>query len=581
VNINLKKFILLLAWSLSASAQTMFDQSNYELTYIKKIQDKLANTDLDFRLLDQFGTPFSLVDFNDTKKSLIVSFDPFCKGEIILQKIEDEAKKNGITSIILIDSKTGLTRETIIEHFPNKTILLDEFQQIAGLLEFKNSGDYIVYDHSSGKILKRIPSAESCPITFMSYQKNSFQKEIFPAFERACLQCHNKMKSFNYFDDLKQVQHWQKMMQKTIRLKRMPPGADPYYSELISGHTNEDILKISQWLEAGAPYTAEDADFYRQQIKNFREKKKDIIAKFLKTKVKLISFPSEIVPESGGDFYKHYRTKKPTTEDIYFRDFSVLFNENVAHHLALHYSPKPFPDVDKKGRAIDRKEQMVLYGNNKITVEGTIDGKKITGNKFTDPNVIQVARQPGHQKSSDGTYYFIPKGSYLNFEVHYNPDGVKEISPVKLFITPLKNGEPFKVIKRFSLSPENGTIVARAHERSLVKLNYRTEKNMLLKGYGLHMHYRGKYGKVYLQKQDEKIPKLIISFPTYQYRNQVTSIFKEGIYIPKNSTLFTEIFFDNSDKNLTNPNVNEDVRIGTSVAHEENYLPRFMYLEQP
>ena len=112
-----------------------------------------------------------------------------------------------------------------------------------------------------------------------------------------------------------------------------------------------------------------------------------------------------------------------------------------------------------------------------------------------------------------------------------------------------------------------------------VTLDYKVDKNILLRVFGLHMHYRGKCARVFLKRPGEKNKSLIISFPTYQYKNQTSSVFKDPISIPKGSIITTDIIYDNSEFNLTNPDPSIDLRIGTSVVLNKNYLPRFLYME--
>ena len=57
------------------------------------------------------------------------------------------------------------------------------------------------------------------------------------------------------------------------------------------------------------------------------------------------------------------------------------------------------------------------------------------------------------------------------------------------------------------------------------------------------------------------------------------SVFKDPISIPKGSIITTDIIYDNSEFNLTNPDPSIDLRKGPSVVLNENYLPRFLYTE--
>ena len=574
-------FVIFLYLLSSAFAEDMMGTKKDDELYIESVQKQLLAENLDFRLSDQFGDAWSFSDFSKKTKALIYSFDPVCEVDKQHKQIKELEKKFKNTSILLMNSRFDVSRESLTEKFPKTVVMLDEFQQLAKELRFRQAGDYVIYDFKKDNVVKTFSNVQfSCPLFFETIDGQNFQDQISYSFSRACLNCHNKMQGFTYFQSLNTIKDWRKMMLKTIQLKRMPPGADPYYGALDTEHTNADIRKVVAWLNAGAPFTQKDEDVFQIIRERKKKWKKESLNGEEHNRIVLISRPDESVLASGSDFYKHYTTTTPTTEDIYFSNFEINVNENVAHHLALHFSDKPFPLVDLKGKPIAKTEMLSLYGNNPVPINGYVNGKKVDSVKFLDPNIIHVSRRQGFQSAPGGTLYHIPKGSYLNFEIHYNPSGKDEVSKVEFAIYKLPTANPKMVMKRFSMTPLNGSVIAAPNEaHSVVQLDYQTEYDMLIKGFGLHMHYRGKSGKVTFQRPGEKTSNVLFSFPTYQYKNQLSSILKESVLVPKGSILSTQIIYDNSKGNKAITDFKRPVKIGTSVSKDENYLPRFLYLE--
>lgn len=563
-----------------AVADQMVDNSGFDLKLTEKLNQVLKNNDLEFRLVDQTGSGVSLSDYSGKKELLITSIMPECDNKKIVEASHKLSK-----NILFLNPVEATNRDEQTKNFPKETILMDENQQVSLSLQFTHAGDYVVIDPATQKVLKAgnllgKKNKKSCNIPYVTYVQGNFYKEVLPALKSACLNCHTNTKNLDYFQTMDSIQSWKQMMLRTIRLRRMPPGADPYYSHLVT-HSAQDITTITKWLESGPVIEDGIKEEYDRMIKGRVKTNPAVVKDRVIQPVILFDLPPEKVSASGSDFYKHYTTDTPTTQDYYATSFFFDINDNVAHHVALHYSKKPFPKVDLKGNPIDTPGTMLLYGNNPERITGTYKNKIIPGYKFRDPNIIHLSRSKGLQQSPRGTNYFIPKGSYLNLEIHYNPSGKDEESKNILTIFHDESLKDRPKIKRFSMMPNDGTIIAAPFEKdSVVSMSYKLTEDIDLLGYGLHMHYRARSGKVYAQRPDEKTKTLIFSIPTYQYKIQVTSILETPIPLPKGTVITHEMHYDNSKENLSNPAPEKAIKIGTSVLNDENYLPRFIYVEK-
>ena len=360
----------------------------------------------------------------------------------------------------------------------------------------------------------------------------------------------------------------------------MPPGADPYYGISTDQHTNEDLLKITKWLESKESFSEEEEKFFTKYIEGFKKKQQEKIENIKGDVVKLVHFPDEKIEAFGDSYYKQYFAG-PTLQDYYFSSFKVMLNKNVAHHVVLHFSSNPFPERDAKGHTIDPAFRGVkLYENFPEPVTGMSSNGKIRGIKFNDPNILHISPNNEIQSCSKGGTYFIPKGSYLNYEVHYNPSGIVEISPVDLQIFSNESNKPLPKMERFSMTLDQGTLIAKPFQKEAkVSVSYIAKKSYKMTGFGIHTHYRGRSGKMYVQYPNSKVKKLVFSYPTHQYKIKFSSSLYHELMIPKGTKITTEITYDNSAEQPSNPDPTHLIKIGPSIMNDENFLPRIFTKE--
>lgn len=82
-----------------------------------------------------------------------------------------------------------------------------------------------------------------------------------------------------------------------------------------------------------------------------------------------------------------------------------------------------------------------------------------------------------------------------------------------------------------------------------------------------HMHIRGKEMKVQFQLPREVIRDLLF-VPRYDFNGQTRYVFAEPLHVPEGARFFVTAHFDNSPKNLANPNPTHQVGQGMSTTEE-------------
>jgi hypothetical protein len=270
------------------------------------------------------------------------------------------------------------------------------------------------------------------------------------------------------------------------------------------------------------------------------------------------------------------------SRDVYIEKAYFEHNLNVLHHSNVYVSKRP---LVKKRNKIHYAGDFAKIKNhssakNKLPQEviSYINGKQSMGKLLEERGLFSISRRQGFVKFPKGLAVFIPKGSYLTIENHYNPSGVQELnkSIVKLYEFK-KNTEPQRV-RRFFIMPGNFVIPPNKSNfkiKSFIKIN----EEISILTFNPHMHYRGVSSKLYIKYPSQNNPILLGSVPFYQMKFERALNFKTPVLAPKGSELIVETIYDNSSYNLANPDSKISVRLGDSTYKNEMHSMRITYVD--
>jgi thiol-disulfide isomerase/thioredoxin len=159
----------------------------------------------------------------------------------------------------------------------------------------------------------------------------------------------------------------------------------------------------------------------------------------------------------------------------------------------------------------------------------------------------------------------IAKGSQLLFEVHYTPNGRPGRDQSMVGLLYAKDAPKIEIDSKavmntkFQIPAGDGN-----HE---VKSYHRCEKETTIYGMTPHMHVRGKAFKFELVSTDGS-REVLLNVPKYDFNWQATYTLSKPRVVPAGSTIECTAWYDNSEKNLVNPDPTKRVRWGNQTWEE-------------
>ena len=168
---------------------------------------------------------------------------------------------------------------------------------------------------------------------------------------------------------------------------------------------------------------------------------------------------------------------------------------------------------------------------------------------------------------------FIPKGSQIEFRMHYITTGRPESDQSTLKIYTYDH-PPGKILSVGVMSKRGFTIPAGDPDYHLSD-TYHFKESAKLYAIQPHMHLRGKSMRFIFQYPDGH-QKILLSIPTYDFHWQRQYFFKTPEIIPAGTTVLVEGAYDNSDGNENNPDPSQPVSYGP-YGNSEMFTAIFYY----
>lgn len=358
----------------------------------------------------------------------------------------------------------------------------------------------------------------------------TFNKDIAPILAKNCMNCHRAgeiapMSLMTY----KEVRPWAKAIREKVAGRQMPPWhADPKYGEWSNDRRmlQKEIETIVAWVDGGAPEgNPKDLPPAPKFATGWQIGEPDVI----------FQMPEEFtVPAEGAVPYIYLTVPSNFKEDRYIAAMEARAGDlSVVHHIVIYVR-------DPKEKQSKRQDI----------------GTGLLG--ALSPGMTPFIAQPGTAK-------LIKAGSNIVFQMHYTPNGkvTKDRSMVGLKFA---KGPVDKVITTTAAWDARFTIPANA-ENYEIKANWTAEEDVTIWSFMPHMHLRGKdylYRAIYPDGRSE----ILLSVPTYDFGWQVYYYPKKPIRIPKGTRIETVAHYDNSTRNLLNPDPGKPVRFGEQTWEE-------------
>ncbi len=466
-------------------------------------------------------------------------------------KVRDDIKELGITFPVLLDHDQELTRQldaktTTVVFLVDKAGVIQyrgmiDNQYVLGAVRHKASKNYlekaIKATLKSKKPEISRTAAPGCTITRIkgesTSEKVTYASHIKRIIQDNCVACH-RPKQVGPFSltSFESVRGWSAMIHSVITDRRMPPwnAASEFDGKFSNQRSlpDKDKQAILSWIANDMPRGDESQDPPDKKFSRlWRIGKPDKVF----TVKKGFSVPTEGVVE-----YQYFSIPTKFKEDKWIQAMEARPGAaDVVHHILAF-------TVDPKGP------------NRQNSQLGLEDG-------------FLCAAVPGDTPSifPNGRAKKLPAGHTLVLQVHYTTNGKKRKDKCKLAMVFSDDPVEEEVRTRgiynlnFKIPPGDPNFEVRSEH------TFEEDTNLL--SLYPHMHFRGKSWK-YVAHYPDGTTKTLLDVPRFDYNWQESYILENPITLPKDTKLECIAIFDNSDKNLVNPDPSIEVTFGEQSWEE-------------
>lgn len=587
-----------------------------------------ARPEFEFRLPSRGIRAYSLADLQSFQHVLLVAFDSIaCTDTKVLEfakALQGAAAQRSpnILKVVVIDSARTPRNEVddVSADIPSVPLFLfDSLQIVASQLLFLKAGDFALMNPKSGKLVSTgnvseiddqllanssglpkstysaVPKFEfpHCRIgyqtKFDTNTKDEFLENFARPFLRTCVRCHIQTKTYDFFKTMEDVFAWRAMSLRTISLLRMPGTHTPFFSSTIGAETRrEDLRKIVQFLDSSPATTSEMRKAYEKLYLDAQQSTKSMNSAF-RTDLKLSLKGQHQVPSEGKTRYLQIPIGNPIESEFGISAIRLKTNLNVVHHVnILLLSPDFFgPDRGKSAvEMIDLKSGVTRWEKrsrsmrafNAEIVTGTLNGKPHNFEKIDEPIIATFSRRDGVLRFKSGTGIKVPKGAQFAVDVHIEPSGREEALELEIELETIRKEESYLPIARYRIRPGSSFKIPSNSQSYISTGSFKTDRPILVQSCSFHAHYRAIGSRIWFVTPEGRLYDLI-NTPFKQLKMPQGCEFPSpGLLVPGSSTIHFAIEYDNSARNMSNPNPKMNVTYGGSVFLHEMHHPRIVYV---
>jgi peroxiredoxin len=362
----------------------------------------------------------------------------------------------------------------------------------------------------------------------------TYSNQIARLLQKRCVECHRDGDIAPFaLTDYDEVAGWAEMIAEVVRDQRMPPWhADPKHGRF----KNERLLSVDEkqlifdWVAAGAPQgDPNQAPPPRQFPSGWQlPREPDVV-------LPIQSRPFR-VPPTGEVRYQYFTVDPKFTEDKWLAAAELRpGNRSVVHHI-------------------------LVFARNRGQREGADEGG-VQG--------FLVGYVPGLRAEPypAGMAKRIPAGSQLIFQVHYTPIGSEQFDQSQLGLVFADPKELTHEVRTTSAANVRIRIPANADNHREEAYSRRPLGDSLLLGLMPHMHLRGK-SFTYEALLPDGSKETLIDIPRYDFNWQTAYRLAEPKPLPAGTRIHAVAHYDNSDRNLSNPDPSRIVTWGDQTWEE-------------
>ncbi len=364
----------------------------------------------------------------------------------------------------------------------------------------------------------------------------SYAKDVAPILAAKCVTCHQTGGIGPFaMTDYSIVKGFSPMIREALRTDTMPPWhPDPLVGKFKHEQalTNDQIKTLVHWVDAGAPRGEGDDPLAAMKLTapEWPLGKPDLV----------IDAPAFNIPVSGEVVYQYPTVANPLTTGRWVKAATLMPGDRRGvHHILAGY----IPGTPKQGPA-SAGQWEANYGE-----------YAVGGESFTVPAGLGI---------------YLPPGGHMGFQMHYTPYGKEAVDNSKMALYFYPEGQTPEKVMRHTVIADNFIELPPNTDMHKEVAYLKFPKEALLYSVFLHTHYRGQAGALDLVLPDGT-RKQLINLPRYDFNWQRTYDFAEPVRVPAGAKLVSTYLYDNSVRNLVNPNPNETVIWGDQSWEEMHY----------
>jgi Copper type II ascorbate-dependent monooxygenase, C-terminal domain/Domain of unknown function (DUF3471) len=414
-------------------------------------------------------------------------------------------------------------------------------------------------------------------------QSITFTKDIAPILNRNCVACHRAGNiapmSLRTFEEVRQ---WSETIRERVVSREMPPWhAVPGEIEFSNERrlTDQEIKKIAAWVDQGA---------IQGDPKDLPEPPTFSEAWQIGEPDAVFSMDQEYTLQADlVDQYLYFRIPTNFKEDRWIQ--AVEFrpgNRKVVHHAVAYIETPEHVALEKRLNPSSSGSKVWSLLDTQLPsielMDGTTRRIKPDAPIVNDGCSARDAEEIGARNNSDvlsvyapgreadvwpaGTAKKIPSGSNIVLQMHYakrHGKVEKDRTQVALIFA---KAPVEKMVGTRSVINQMFAIPAGA-ENHEVTACWTYQRDVELISFMPHMHVRGKSMKYDLVYPNGK-RQALLDVPGYNFHWQTLYVLKKPLTVPSGSRIMVTAHFDNSERNMHNPDPTKTVRQGSATYDE-------------
>jgi hypothetical protein len=402
----------------------------------------------------------------------------------------------------------------------------------------------------------------------------TFSKDVAPILFKSCVKYHreNDMAPMS-FTTYKEARIWAGAIQDAVVKRRMPPWhADPAVGEFRDDPrlSDADIATLVEWAKTGAKEGNPKDQPPLPEFSSGWHLQPDVI----------LNIPETAVSSAMHDDYQYFYIPTNFTEDRWVQAAEILPGARaVVHHAGVmvvdEARAKQHMQTRDAAQETKYRYRTGSVWHSKLDAPVVDDACAIPENSgpFADDAIGYWSVQPaiylpghGPEIRPPGYALKIPKGSYLEVDVHYsNHSGKDTKDQTKIGLVFVREPvhyevQQYEMWNNFFLIPAND-------DNHRVTACSTLTKDVLALSYTAHMHFRGKSMRTEALFPDGR-RELLFNVPHYNFRWQQIYFLKKPLLLPKGTQLIVTAYFDNSKNNPLNPDPSKILRWGEPSREE-------------